>query len=172
MANGPYTASDGRKYVVVVTGDTLSGIAAAYAGGAANYKKLAAINNIPDADLIMSGDIIYLEKKTSTTPTPTPTPTPTSKKKASTNKAVIQKFGPQASVENSIFATWKWDKSYTDNYKIVWQYYTKDKYWFVGEDSETKYKYSIYSIPAEATRVRFRVKPIAKKHKVKKTVKG
>lgn len=164
MANGPYTASDGRKYVVVVKGDTLSGIAATYAGGAANYKKLAAINNISNPNLIMVGDKIYLEKQTSTTPTP--------KKKASTNKAVIQKFGLQASVENSIFATWKWDKTYTDNYKIVWQYYTKDKVWFVGEDTTTTYKYSIYSIPSEATRVRFRVKPIAKKHKVKEQVKG
>lgn len=153
-----------KTYVTVEKGDSLWNIARDYLGSGTKWKQLASINNVPQSGLILVGDKIYLKKQTS--------PTPTTKKKTSTNKPVIKKFGLQASVENSIFATWKWDKSYVDNYKITWQYYTEDKYWFVGEDSTTTYKYSIYSIPSEATRVRFRVKPIAKKKKVKKTVKG
>ena len=46
--------SDDKKYVTVEWGDTLSQIAVDYAGGYSNYKKLAAINNIPNPDLIMS----------------------------------------------------------------------------------------------------------------------
>lgn len=156
--------SSDKTYVTVEKGDSLWNIARDYLGDGTKWKQLAAINNVPKDGLIHPGEKIYLKKQSSSTPT--------TKKKTSTNKPVIQKFGLQASVENSIFATWKWDKSYVDNYKIAWQYYTKDKYWFVGDDSTTTYKYSIYSIPSEATRVRFRVRPIAKKHKVKKTVKG
>lgn len=152
-----------KTYVTVEKGDNLWNIARDYLGDGTKWKTLAAINDVPTSNLIMPGDKIYLKKQTSTTPT---------KKKASTNKAVIKKFGLQASVENSLFATWTWDKNYTDNYKVQWRYYPKGAGdWFMGEDSTTDYKFSIYSIPQNATRVSFRVKPIAKKHKVK-TKKG
>ena len=46
------------KSVTVEWGDTLSQIAADYAGGYNNYKKLAAINNISNPNLIYVGQVI------------------------------------------------------------------------------------------------------------------
>ena len=149
--------SSDKTYVTVQSGDTLSQIAADYAGGYNNYKKLAAINGISNPNLIYVGQKIYLQKSGGS-----------SSKSTSSNMALIKQFGLQADVEKTLFATWVWDKSNTENYQVEWQYYTKDRYWFVGEDSTTKYKYSTFSIPSNAIKVRFRVKPIAKNETVKK----
>lgn len=149
-------------YVVVERGDTLTQIAVDYAGGYSKYKKLAAINGISNPNRIAIGTKIYLSKTTSSGGSSS-----SSTKKKSSNTAKIKQFGLQSDLENTLFATWTWDKSKTENYKVQWQYYTKDKYWFVGNDSETNYKYSTYQIPSNATRVRFRVRPISKTYTVK-----
>lgn len=81
-------------------------------------------------------------------------------------QATINNFGLQSGTDNTMYATWQWTKSNTENYKIAWEYYVNG-IWFAGTDSTTTYRQSTYSIPDNALRVRFRVKPIAKKRKVR-----
>ena len=149
-------SSDG-KYVVVEKGDTLSGIASRYGNGK-TYKQLAAINGIPDPNKIYIGQKIYLSKTGSSSTKP----------KTDSKRVTINQFGLQADVDKTLFATWSWSKkSDTEKYKIQWMYYTKDKVWFYGKNTDTTYMYSTYQIPDNATCVRFRVKPVAKTDKKK-----
>ena len=99
--------SSDKTYVTVQSGDTLSQIAADYAGGYNNYKKLAAINGISNPNLIYVGQKIYLQKSGGS-----------SSKSTSSNMALIKQFGLQADVEKTLFATWVWDKSHTENYQV------------------------------------------------------
>ena len=150
-----------KKYVTVELGDTLSQIAADYAGGYNNYKQLAAINNIPNPDLIYVGQIIYLTQEAAS-----------GSGSASTNrnKATINQFGLMSNSENTLFATWSWDGKNTDSYKVAWSYDTGDGIWFDGnsssisvdEDNPSLSKQSTYSIPSNAKKVQFKVMPISK----------
>lgn len=153
-----------KKYVTVERGDTLSQIAVDYAGGYNNYKKLAAINNIPNPDLIYVGQIIYLTQEAAS-----------GSGSASTNKnkATINQFGLMSNSDNTLFATWSWDGKNTDSYKVAWTYDTGNGVWFDGssssisvdEDNPSLSKQSTYSIPSNAKKVRFKVKPISKTYK-------
>ena len=157
MARTVQTAADGRKYYVVVSGDTLSAIAAdttirTYTGGK-SYQALADLNDIPDANRIYIGQKIYLngaaDKSTNTT-----------------SKAVIKHFGLQSDTTSTVFATWTWSKSNTENYQVKWEYDSGDGVWFLGTNSTVDTKQSVYNAPANAKRVRFTVKPISKKRTV------
>lgn len=153
-----------KKYVTVELGDTLSQIAVDYAGGYNNYKKLAAINNIPNPDLIYVGQIIYLTQEAAS-----------GSGSASTNKnkATINQFGLMSNSDNTLFATWSWDGKNTDSYKVAWTYDTGNGVWFDGnsssisvdENNPSLSKQSTYSIPSNAKKVRFKVKPISKTYK-------
>lgn len=143
--------SSDEKSVTVEKGDTLSEIARDYGNGL-SYKQLASINNIPNPDLIYVGQVIKLSG------------TATSTKTNNSSKVIIDHFGLQSNSSGTLFATWTWSKSNTENYKIEWTYSTGDGVWFIGSDSTTEYKQCTYSIPANAIRVRFRVKPISKKY--------
>ena len=158
----------------VKKGDTLSEIAQKYrsAYNSANNKSLstyqyvdvlAAINDIPNKNKISVGEVLKLEKSSSGS---------SSTKKKSSSKVVTKRtFGLQAGVDNTMLATWYWDKKDTKNYNTQWRYRTKNKdkngnyVWFYGSKSETDYKYSTFSIPEEATRIQFRVQPLAKTKK-------
>lgn len=146
-------SSDG-KYVTVESGDTLSQIALDYLGSASKYKQLAAINNISNPNLIVVGQKIYLSS------------TGTSTKKKNSNTVTVKQFGLQVNLVNTLLVTWDWSKDKTEEYKVQWAYYTKDKVWFRESEETTKYKYSTYSIPDIATHVRVKIKPISKKKKV------
>lgn len=89
-------------------------------------------------------------------------------KKNTSNKPKIKYFGIQTGTDSTIFATWDWDKSHTDNYRAIWYYDTGDKVWFTGNDGTTSDKRSTYNIPSNAKRVKFKVKAFAKKHTVNK----
>lgn len=153
-----------KKYVTVERGDTLSQIAVDYAGGYNNYKKLAAINNIPNPDLIYVGQVIYLTQEAAS-----------GSGSASTNKnkVTINQFGLMSNSDNTLFATWSWDEKNTDSYKVAWTYDTGNGVWFDGssssisvdEDNPSLSKQSTYSIPSNAKKVRFKVKPISKTYK-------
>ena len=86
---------------------------------------------------------------------------------ANSNVAVIKKFGIQSDTDRTIFATWTWSKSNTDKYQAKWWYDTGNGVWFVGSDSETKEKQSLYTAPQNAKRVKFQVKPISKTYNQK-----
>lgn len=143
-------SSDGKS-VTVEKGDTLSEIAKKYGNGL-TVKQLASINNISDPDLIYVGQVIKLSGTAGS-----------SDDSSDSSVATIEHFGIQSNSDNVIFATWKWSKKNTDNYKYEWYYGTGDDVWFVGEQSTTTNKQSTYTIPSNAKRVRFRVKPISKK---------
>lgn len=151
-----------KKSVTVQKGDTLSKIAqtyASYISGSTNdarVKTLCDLNDISDPDYIVVGQKIKLSGTATTT------------KKNTSNKPIIKNFGLQSNTDRTVYATWAWDKSNTDSYKVMWYYSTGDGIWFKSSDeaSTVKSKQSTYTAPSNATSVKFTVKPIAKKKKV------
>lgn len=157
----------------VVKGDTLWDIAAKYLGSGTKYKQLATINKISSPYTIYIGQVIKLTSSSSSSSSSgSGSSGSSSKKKTSTNsnKATIDHFGLQSNADNVLFAAWTWSKSNTDSYKILWSYATGDGIWFVGsettisvdKDSPQTARQSTYSIPSNAKKVRFKVKPISK----------
>jgi len=144
-------SSDGKS-VTVVKGDTLSQIAVDYGNGL-SYQQLANINNIPNPNLIYVGQVIKLSGTAT-------------KLTNNTSRAIINQFGLQSNTDRTVFATWTWTKSNTENYQVIWYYDTGDGVWFIGTSSTTTDKQSIYNAPSNALRVKFKVKPISKKRKV------
>lgn len=156
-------SSDG-KYVTVERGDTLTQIAVDYAGGYSKYKQLAAINNISNPNLIFVGQKIYL----------TSSGAPSSgSSSTNSNKPTIKQFGLMSSETDSdvLFATWDWSKSNTESYKVLWTYDTGNGVWFEGSNSSITVdadapemaRQSTFSVPQNARKVQFKVKPISKK---------
>lgn len=148
-------------YVVVEKGDTLSRIAEKYGshiagsgiyGTGGKLETLVKLNDITDANFIVVGQKIQLSG------------TSTAKKNTS-NTPVIKAFGLQSN-SNTVYATWTWSKSNTENYRVIWQYDSGNGVWFDGSDSTTTSKQSTYGIPSNAKKVRFKVRPISKKRKV------
>lgn len=152
-------------YVVVESKDTLWGIAETYLGAGSKYKQLASINNIWNPNLIFIGQWIWLTKKPSSN---------SSNRYVNSNTPVVEHFGLQTNSSNTLFAMWTWNKSNTESYQVKWEYATGDGVWFVGSSSAisvdehdpSSSKQSTYSIPSNATKVKFKVKPISKKHTV------
>lgn len=156
-------SSDG-KYVTVQRGDTLWAIAREYGNGK-SYQQLAAINNISNPNYICVNQTIKLTTSSSGSSSVSTT------SNTSANKPTITQFGLQSNADGVLYATWSWDKSNTASYKILWSYNTGDGIWFVGnnssitvdEDSPDAAKQSTYTIPSNARKVRFKVKPISEK---------
>lgn len=156
----------------VKRGDTLSEIAEAnlstirnaagnqslpiYGAGGA-IELLAKWNNISNPDIIIVGQVIKLTNSSGGSETTTTN---------NTNRPIINLFGLQSNTDSTIFASWKWDKSYTENYEVMWHYATGDGLWFVGNKSTTEFKQSTYNAPSNATKVKFKVKAVSKKHKI------
>lgn len=154
-------------YVVVQKGDTLSEIAQKYAsriagtgiyGTGGKLATLTKINDITNANYIVVGQKIILKEASGTSAT--------KKKTNTTNTPTIKAFGLQSDTNRSVYATWTWSKTNTEEYRIYWQYDTGDGVWFKGEDSTTKDKQCIYNAPENANKVRFKVLPVSKKRKV------
>lgn len=148
------------KYVTVQKGDTLSEIAYDFGLGK-TYKQLAAINKIPNPDRIYVDQKVYLTNDAAPSE---PTPPPPS-------KPAINQFGLLSNADDTLFATWDWDRENTESYKVLWSYDTGDGVWFTGNNSNISVdkddpdssRQSTYSIPANARKVRFKVKPISEK---------
>lgn len=136
----------------VVKGDTLWAISKKYN---TTVDALVQLNGIKNPDYIVVGQVLRL---TASAPTATTT--------SSTLRATIKVFGLQSNTERTVYAFWSWNKGNVDNYQVKWYYATGDGVWFIGNESETDDTQSIYTAPSNATKVKFRVKPIAKKHKV------
>lgn len=139
----------------VKKGETLSEIALHYkAKYNTTVAKLAKLNNIKNVNLIYIGQVLIISGKASNT---------TTTKKKSSKKAIINQFGAQANSDRTIFATWTWSEKNTEKYEVVWEYYTANKVWFIGNKSDVEDKQSTYNAPQNALKVRFKVKPISKK---------
>lgn len=157
------TLSSDKKYVTVTKGDTLSQIAQTYGsyiagsgiyGTGGKLATLVSVNDISDPNRIVVGQKIYFASSS------------TSKKTNTSSTPVIKAFGLQSNTDRTIYATWTWSKTNTENYRVIWQYDTGDGVWFVGADSTVTDKQSLYNGPQNAKRVRFKVLPVSKKRKV------
>ena len=153
----------------VVKGDTLSGIASRFNTTVAYLAKL---NNIANVNLIYVGQVLKIKEKVvvkpdgSTTSPSQPAPTKKTNTSPAKTQATITAFGLQSNTDRTIFATWKWDQSNTKEYLVRWYYGTGDGVAFIGEEKTETFKQSIYTPPANATRVIFYVKPISTTKKV------
>lgn len=143
---------DGKK-LLVEAGDTLSEIAQDFFGGVSNTDQLAALNGINNKDLIYIGQEINVSGSSGGS---------SSSSGGGGSTATINQFGLQSNSDNTLFATWTWDKSNTDKYEVEWCYDTGDSVWFIGNKGSTEDKQSTYNIPSNAKVVRFRVKPVSK----------
>jgi hypothetical protein len=93
------------------------------------------------------------------------------------NKAKIVHFGLQSNANNTLFATWTWGRGNTESFKVIWAYDTGNGVWFTGtsstitveDDAAFMSRQSTYSIPNNALRVQFKVKPISKTYKKNNT---
>lgn len=158
MAHTIHSDSTG-KYIIVVSGDTLSGIAVECKSesGGKTYHQLAALNNITHPKLwVFVGQKVYLTKDGSGSSNSTAN---------NSNKVDDIQFGVQSNNESTLFACWKWSRDNTANYEVRWEYDTGDGVWFIGNKGTTDDKQSTYNIPSNAKKVRFRVKPISKTYK-------
>lgn len=155
----------------VVRGDTLSALAKKYK---TTVSSIAKLNKIRNVNRIYVGQVLYISGKPSSSggsggggSASKPTSKPA-------NNATITMFGLQSDTERTIFAVWTWSKSNTDKYRVEWDYYTKNNTWFNGSHTDVTHsttKESTFNMPANATKVRFRVKPISKTYtKDNKTV--
>lgn len=144
-----------KTHVIVEWGDTLSQIAVTYKKytGGATYQTLAKNNDIDNPDLIYVGQKIMLASTVK-------------KSSNNTSKATIKHFGLQSKTQRTVFATWTWSRTNTENYQVKWEYDSGDGVWFVGTNSTVDVKQSLYDAPSNAKRVRFSVKPISKKRTV------
>lgn len=131
----------------VKKGDTLSEIAVAYK---TTVNKLVELNNIKDPDFIVIGQILTISGDAN------------QKSNNNTSTARIDVFGLQADTDRTVYATWTWSKSNTEEYKVMWYYYTENKVWFVGSNTTVTDNQSTYTAPQNATHVKFKVKPISK----------
>lgn len=144
--------------VTVEQGDTLSQIANTYKDkikgdtNAARVNTLVSINNIANKDLIYVGQKIKLSG------------TAGGSTATNSNTATVKQFGEVSNSEGTLFATWDWSKSNTENYEVIWKYDTGNSVWFIGNEGPVDHKQSTYGIPANAKRVSFNVKPISKKY--------
>lgn len=69
--------------------------------------------------------------------------------------------------DTTLFAQWKWDQEGTEKYQLRWMYYVNGKSFYgnssansVDENDPEASKCSTYSIPADAEKITFQVKPI------------
>ena len=81
------------------------------------------------------------------------------------NQPTITSFGLQSTTDRTMYAVWEWIKDHTKEYRTIWYYDTGDNVWFIGNDSTTTDKQSVYTAPNNAKRVKFKVKPISDTYK-------
>lgn len=152
----------GKEYLLVEKGDSLWDICSkqfpSKISGSTTQAKintLVNLNDITNPNYIVVGQKLYIS-------------TSSANKTNTTNVARIKAFGLQSGTDRTIYATWTWTKTNTEEYQTKWWYDSGDGVWFVGNDSTTKEKQSLYSAPTNAKRVKFQVKPISRKRTVNK----
>lgn len=127
-------------------------------GDGGKVATLVRLNNIVDPDKLVVGQVLWITKDAGDPDV-----------EDSNKRAIILAFGIQSGTTNTLYASWKWTLVNTENYKVKWEYYTGDDIWFIGSNSTVDEKQSTYNMPDNATKVRFTVKPIAKKIKQNNT---
>lgn len=140
------------KTYTVKWGDTLSQIAA---DNGTTWQTLQKINNIPDANYIVVGQVIKLTDNGSSS----------SAAKATTQQATITAFGLKTgtnldSDQRTVRAFWSWSRANTDHYTLEWSQYIGGAWRYETVDSNATY--ADYTADSSATSIRIRVKPVSK----------
>lgn len=160
-----YLSGDG-KYAIVEKGDCLSVICKKHLGngGSATYTKVAKYNGIATSGkkawLIFPGDHIYLYGPPgSSAPSTTSTPAKDPYKPSGVKVGFIAD-----STSEELYALWDWTKlDGFENFEYEWQYTVKEtgtKWW--TSTGTTKDDVCSWSVPDNAEKIRFRVKPVSK----------
>lgn len=151
-------SSDGNS-VTVERGDSLWGIAQTYLGNGTKYTYLAQLNGISSPYYIYVGQTIKIKSTSVSSSSVTNSST--------NNSAVtIKAFGLQSNTDRTIFITWDWSRSNTENYRVIWYYDTGDNVWFIGSDSTVDDKQCTYNAPSNALRIKVKIKPIPETYTV------
>ena len=149
------TLSNDGNSVTVQKGDSLWGIAQTYLGDGTKYTYLAQLNDISSPYYIYVGQTIKIKATSVSSSTAKNTTT-------NDSTVTINAFGLQSNTDRTMFVTWKWSKSNTDKYQVIWYYDTGDHVWFIGNDSTVTDPQSTYNAPTNAKRIGVKIKPISK----------
>lgn len=77
-----------------------------------------------------------------------------------------------SSSSSSSSSTTEESVSNLDHYEVIWKYATGDGVSFIGTETTTEYRQSIYSPPSNATKVAVHVKPVSKTYTSNNTTKS
>ena len=151
----------------VVKGDNLTKIARAYG---TTVSQLVAWNGIKNPNYIVVGQVLNVSEDSSGGSSGGSSSGGSSGGSTSTSsvssRVTIDVFGLQSDTDRTVYATWSWSQSNTENYEVYWYYDTGDNVWFVGSNTNEKDNQSLYNAPQNAKRVKFKVKPISKTRRV------
>lgn len=162
----------------VKRGDSLWKIARTYpssiAGSNTNAKinTLVSLNGIKNRNLIYVGQVLKLSGSGSTSSSSSAASTPS--KQPTVDAFGLQSANETSSKNRAMYAAWTFSGTYaskTAKYKYRWTQY-KNGNWVLGSEEDTTaaddiYCYSEWSADAQATKVRFQVKPIPTTHEEK-----
>lgn len=155
------TDSNGKYYVIVESGDTLSHIAVTYSNltYGSLYQTIASWNQLKNPDLIYPNQKIYLydpQLKATTT---------------GSNQVVIKQYGWNSAKDplEELFVTWEFNNhNKTDHYEVRWEYQSTGNLirtqLIKEEDVSGGYQYSVCNeIPEDAKWIKVSIRPIPKK---------
>lgn len=87
---------------------------------------------------------------------------------AKQKKATKVKIGLQKNTERTVYATWEWKGKHTKEYSVMWKYSTGNGIAFIGNETTTTAKQSVWTAPSNATSVSVYIKPISTTYKKNK----
>lgn len=79
--------------------------------------------------------------------------------------ATVHDLGIQMGTDRTVYATWDWGEDNTKNYQVRWYYYTSDGKSFIGTESTVEMRQTTYNAPANASGVKFHVKPVSETYR-------
>ena len=163
----------------VKRGDTLWGIASAYkssiSGSTINAKidTLVKLNNIKNRNLIYVGQVLKLSGSSSSSSSSSSSApvVKTGWKKGGSIKIGLQSANETSGKNRAMYADWTYSRDNLGKFEYRWVQYVNGG-WVLGTESETSsyediYCYATFTADANATKVYFQAKPVAKTRKVK-----
>ena len=87
---------------------------------------------------------------------------------AKQNKATKVKIGLQKNTDRTVYATWEWNGKNTKEYSVMWKYSTGNGIAFIGNETTTTAKQSVWTAPSNAILVAVYIKPISTTYKQNK----
>lgn len=145
------------KTYTVRWGDTLDGIAREHN---TTYQTLAKINNL---DIVKKNGKDYVHLAVGQVIKLVDDGSSSGSKQVAGRIVEIRTFGLSVNSDRDMYATWNWTRANTKEYKVEWYDYY-DGYWHKHESTVTV-KNSEFSASSKATKVKVKIKPVAKTYK-------